>query len=255
MSRVYAVESAPTLTGSMADHRWPLKARDIERVARLLAAGLGEEVAEAGGGLPSGLPSAAFDAIIADLEEYNGRSLVIAGDGQPPEVHALAHACNRALGNIGKTVRYIEPVEARPVDHLASLGELVDDLKADRVRVLLIVGGNPVYNSPAELGFAEQLRRSLGIGSDRSESPLRLCVHLSDYYNETSLLSHWHIPAAHELESWSDARAFDGTATILQPLIAPLVRGQDGSRIAFGRGGGFEPARPTISCGNIGSRS
>ena len=114
-----------------------------------------------------------------------------------------------------------------PADRqLASLRDLVDDLQADRVQVLLIIGGNPVYNSPAELDFAEQLRRSLGIDSESHESPLRLCVHLSDYYNETSLLSHWHIPAAHELESWSDARAFDGTATILQPLIAPLYEGK-----------------------------
>ena len=96
MTRLYAVESSPTLTGAIADHRWPVKSRDIERVARLLAAGLGEEVAEAGGGLPAGLSNAGFDAIVADLEEFNGRSLVIAGDGQPPEVHALAHACNRA---------------------------------------------------------------------------------------------------------------------------------------------------------------
>jgi MoCo/4Fe-4S cofactor protein with predicted Tat translocation signal len=226
MSRLYAIESTPTLTGSMADHRWPLKARDIERVARLLAADLGEQVAEPGGGLPAGLPTAAFDAISDDLETFQSRSLVIAGDSQPPEVHALVHACNRALGKIGTTVRYVEPVEARPVDHLASLGELVDDLKAGRVRVLLIVGGNPVYNTPAELDFAGQLRRSLGLDSESPESPLRLCVHLSDYYNETSLLAHWHIPAAHELESWSDARAFDGTATILQPLIAPLYDGK-----------------------------
>ena len=107
MSRVYAIESAPTLTGSIADHRWPLKARDIELVARLLAAGLGEEVAEPGGGLPPGLPSDSLDAIIADLEQFNGRSLVIAGDGQPPEVHALPclQSCARQRWQDGSLYR------------------------------------------------------------------------------------------------------------------------------------------------------
>ena len=107
---------------------------------------------------------------------------------------------------------------------------------------MLIVGGNPVYNTPAELGFADKLRRSLGLDSESHESPLRLCVHLSDYYNETSLLSHWHIPAAHELESWSDARAFDGTATILQPLIAPLYEGKTAHELLSVLGG--DSSRP-----------
>ncbi|HTU25638.1 MAG TPA: 4Fe-4S dicluster domain-containing protein, partial [Pirellulales bacterium] len=238
MSRVYAIESSPTLVGSVADHRWTVKARDVERVARALAAGLGVEVAEAAGEMPSGFSAAALGAIVADLEKYNGRSLVIAGDGQPPEVHALAHACNRALENIGKTVRYAEPVEARPIDQLASLGELIDDLKAERVRVLLVIGGNPVYNSPAELDFGGQLSRSLGIGGEGKDSALRLCVHLSDYYNETSLLSHWHIPAAHDLESWSDARAYDGTATIIQPLISPLYEGKTAHELLAALAGG-----------------
>ena len=110
------------------------------------------------------------------------------------------------------------------------------------MRVLLIIGGNPVYNTPAELGFADRLRHSLGLGSESHESPLRLCVHLSDYYNETSLLSHWHIPAAHELESWSDARAFDGTATILQPLIAPLYEGKTAHELLSVLGG--DSSRP-----------
>ena len=254
MSRVYAIESSPTLVGAAADHRWPVKARDIERVARLLANELGEQVAEPGGGLPDGLPREAFNEIVDELEQYNGRSLVIAGEGQPPEVHALVHAINRALGNIGKTVQYIEPVEVRPVDHLASLADLTEDLKADRVKLLVILGGNPVYNSPAEVGFAQQLRRGLGLDGDPHAVPLRMCVHLSDYYNETSLLAHWHIPAAHDLESWSDARAFDGTATILQPLVAPLYEGKTAHEVVAALAG--EAARRlTTSCGNIGNRS
>ncbi|HXD74758.1 MAG TPA: 4Fe-4S dicluster domain-containing protein, partial [Vicinamibacterales bacterium] len=127
---------------------------------------------------------------------------------------ALAHAMNAALGNNGRTVVYTEPVEAEPVDQIASLRDLIGDMRAGRVDVLLIAGSNPVYSAPVDLGFADAL----------AKVPLR--VHLSEHADETSALCHWHIPEAHFLESWSDARAFDGTASIVQPLIAPLYNGK-----------------------------
>ena len=143
----------------------------------------------------------------------------MAGDQQPPGVHALAHAMNQALDNVGKTVVYTEPIEANPVDQMASLRELVKDMESGAVRILLILGGNPVYTAPVDLGFAEQL----------AKVPLR--VHSGLYEDETSAYCHWHIPETHYLESWSDIRAYDGTATILQPLIAPLYSGKSSHEI------------------------
>jgi molybdopterin-containing oxidoreductase family iron-sulfur binding subunit len=143
-----------------------------------------------------------------------GRSLVIAGESMPPVVHALAHAIKAELGNVGETLQYLEPVEAEPVDQSQSLAELVDAMRSDQVGMLLILGGNPVYNAPGALRFAEAMAHVLHR------------VHLSDYYDETSFLCHWHIPACHYLESWGDARAYDGTATIQQPLIEPLYAGR-----------------------------
>jgi molybdopterin-containing oxidoreductase family iron-sulfur binding subunit len=219
MSRLYAVESVPTATGTMADHRLAARARDVEHLARAIAQKVGVNTSP---GTATAVAANAkwIDAVAADLMRHlamsrNAFSLVIPGEEQSPAVHALAHAMNAALGNAGSTVFYTEPVEAQPVDQVASLRELVTDMKAGRVEFLVMLGGNPVYNAPADFGFLEALR-------DRV--PVR--VHLSLYQDETSQMCQWHVPAAHELESWSDARAFDGTVTIQQPLIAPLYGGK-----------------------------
>jgi MoCo/4Fe-4S cofactor protein with predicted Tat translocation signal len=213
MNRLYVVEPMPTPTGTKADHRLPLRAADVEQFAWSLAAALG---ADTGG--RKGLPNAAFDKwigpIARDLQRHRGASLVIAGEQQSPAVHALAHSMNALLGNVGKTVVYTEPVEANPVDQVASLYDLVKDLDAGTVDLLLVLGGNPVYNAPVELGFRDRLKKA----------PLR--VHLSLHEDETSELCHWHLPMTHYLETWSDCRAHDGTVTIMQPLIAPLYAGK-----------------------------
>jgi molybdopterin-containing oxidoreductase family iron-sulfur binding subunit len=153
-------------------------------------------------------------AVVKDLTAHRGRCLVLVGPGQPASVHALVHAINDSLGNVGQTLNYIEPVEARPENQLASLRQLTDDMRAGQVGTLIMIAGNPVYSAPAELDFAGQLQK------------VTLRVHLSPFADETSFLCDWHIPQAHELESWGDARAFDGTATIQQPLIAPLYGGR-----------------------------
>jgi len=155
-----------------------------------------------------------MDAVAKDLAAHRGSSLVIAGDGQPPAAHALAHVMNQALGNAGKTVVYTDPVEAAPIDQLQSIRDLAKDMAAGAVEALIILGGNPVYTAPVDLKFADAMNKV----------PLR--VHLSLYDDETSALCHWQIPEAHFLESWSDARGFDGTASIVQPLIAPLYSGK-----------------------------
>jgi molybdopterin-containing oxidoreductase family iron-sulfur binding subunit len=206
LNRLYVVESSPTLAGANADHRLPLKPSEVEGFARAVAAGLG---------LPAvgGASHAWVGPIVKDLQEHAGRSLVIAGESQPPAVHALAHAMNERLGNVGRTVAYSDPVEASPTNQLASLRELYSDMAAGKVDLLLILQGNPVYTAPADLGFAAALEKV----------PLR--VHLGLHADETAARCHWHVPAAHWLESWSDARAFDGSVTLLQPLIAPLYPG------------------------------
>ncbi len=218
MNRLYVVESAVSSTGSVADHRMPLRASEIADFARALGSRLG--IAPLRSGLQNASPvlgpsyAAWIDGAVRDLRSHRGASLVIAGDHQPPEVHALAHAINQVLENVGSTVVYTEPMEFNPVDETESLRGLVRDMDAALVDLLLIVGGNPVYNAPADLAFAEKMGK------------VGLCIHLSLYDDETSQLCHWHIPEAHYLESWSDARAFDGTVSIIQPLIAPLYRGK-----------------------------
>ncbi|HWT81555.1 MAG TPA: molybdopterin oxidoreductase, partial [Candidatus Methylomirabilis sp.] len=210
MNRLYAIESVPTNTGAMADHRLPVRAGEIEAIVRAVAQGLGLPVQ---GSAPAA-HAKWVAALVRDLQQHRGSSLVIAGDPQPPAVHVLAHAMNQALGNVGRSVVYTDPVEAHPVDQMASLHELVQDMDAGKVNALVILGGNPVFTAPADLKFADRL------------SKVGLRVRLGLYEDETSQLCHWHIPEAHYLESWSDARAFDGTVTILQPLIAPLYGGK-----------------------------
>jgi MoCo/4Fe-4S cofactor protein with predicted Tat translocation signal len=213
MNRLYVVESTPSVTGAKADHRLPLRSSDVERFARALAARLGVLPTAQH---PADTPAIAqwIDALGKDLEQHRGTSVVIAGDAQPAVVHALAHAMNQALGNVGQTVTHTEPIDAQPVDHGQSLRELVTDMNAGAVVMLVILGGNPVFTAPADLGFADALQK------------VGLRIHVSPYDDETSVLCHWHIPEAHYLESWTDARAYDGTVTIIQPLIAPLYGGK-----------------------------
>ncbi len=158
--------------------------------------------------------STAISQIGSDLNMNRGASIVIAGEYQPARVHAIAHAINQALGNTGKTVIYTDPIEANSVDQVASIAELVRDIDSGAVETLLMLGGNPVYDAPADLNFLDALKK------------VKLRAHLGIYSNETAAWCHWHVPEAHFLESWSDARAYDGTAGIVQPLIAPIYGGR-----------------------------
>ena len=207
MNRLYVVETTPSNTGAMADHTWVVKPSEFENIARTIAAEL--EVAR-------NLPW--IGPLIADLQQHRGASIVLAGDNQPPIIHALAHAMNNALGNVGKTVFYSDPIEVNPVDQRESLQELISDIDAGRVELLVILGGNPVYNTPADL----KLDFETGLKSIKN----MVRVHLSEYKDETSEVCHWHVPAAHYLESWGDTRSYDGTVTIMQPLIEPLYGGK-----------------------------
>ena len=212
MNRLYAIESAPSITGAMADHRLAVRPSQVAALARELARRLGLDVAPAPGAAPA--PSGWLDALARDLQANRGASIVVAGDEQPPEVHALAHAMNAALGNAGATVLYLPPVEASPANAAESLRALAADMAAGQVSALVIFGCNPAYDAPADLSFATAL----------AQVPFR--VHMGLYDDETARLCDWHIPAAHAFEDWGDARAFDGSVSIAQPLIAPLYGGR-----------------------------
>ena len=219
MNRLYVLESTPTLTGAKADHRLPLRTGEIEQFAVALAARLGVDVKAPGEGALSDTARQWLDAIVSDLQDAQRKkdssgTLIVAGRQTSPLVHALVHAINDKLGNVGKTITYTEPVEAEPVLQYESLRELTADMKAGDVDVLCILGGNPAYGAPADVHFADAL----------DKVPFR--VHLGIEVNETAARCDWHLPEAHFLESWSDARAADGTASIIQPLIAPLYQGK-----------------------------
>ncbi len=217
MSRLYVAEPMPTPTGSKADHRLPLRAGDIEELAWGLATAVG--VANGPKNFDNGDIYKWVGPVSKDLLRNSGASLVIAGEHQPPIVHALAHVMNAKLGNVGQTVFYTDSVEANPVDQLASLQDLVKDLDAGAVDLLLIVGGNPVFNSPVELGMRDRIQKA-GVRA-----------HLSLFDDETSEVCQWHLPEAHYLEAWGDARAFDGTVTVQQPLIQPLYAGRSAHQV------------------------
>ena len=202
MNRLYMVQSSPTITGCVADHTVPVLPSRVLAVARMLEAGL------AGGGAasrPPDVPAAWLNAAIRDLQRAAGRSIVIPGEHQPPAVHAAARRINEALGNVGSTVRY---AASRPAGR--SLRQLVDEMNAGAVDILLILGANPVYTAPGDLRFAEALKK------------VRTRIHMGHYHDETAQLCDWHLPESHFLEAWGDATAFDGTVSIVQPLIEPL---------------------------------
>src|ERR1022692_4087319 len=206
MNRLYVIESTMTTTGAKADHRVPVRHSMVGAFAHAL---------NQNGELP-GEYAHLFDALMPELEAHHASSLFIVGDHQPPIVHALAHSMNQALGNVGKTVCYTDPVDAEPVNQTESIKDLVADIRAGKVDLLVILGGNPAYDAPTDLDFADVLKNG--------KIPLR--VHLGLYQNETAELCQWHINQTHELEAWGDARAYDGTVSIIQPLIAPLYGGK-----------------------------
>ena len=223
MSRLYAVESTPTLTGGKADHRLALSSAEIETFLLALASRLEIDVAGSEENLPKRTRQW-LDAVADDLRNYrprgeSGSALVLAGRWLSPRAHAVVHAINEKLGAVGQTVTYAEPALAEPTLQYRAFAELVEDMRAGRVETLCILGGNPVYASPGNLDFAAAL----------AKVPFR--VRLGLYDDETSARCDWHLPQAHFLESWDDARAYDGTASIVQPLIAPLYQGRTPTEI------------------------
>jgi molybdopterin-containing oxidoreductase family iron-sulfur binding subunit len=215
MNRLYIVESQFSVTGAMADHRLRMRSGEVAQFAADLAREL--RLMPAGLDVLNGDPRRKWLAALArDLKNNAGRSLVIAGPRQPAAVHAAAHWINQALGNAGRTVTYRETAR-RP--QLPALRELAGEIAAGRVETLVILGGNPAYDAPADLAFSAAIKK------------VQTTIHLGVERNETGVLAKWHLPEAHYLESWGDARALDGTASIQQPLIQPLYGGRTAAEV------------------------
>jgi molybdopterin-containing oxidoreductase family iron-sulfur binding subunit len=207
MNRLYVVESMPTVTGLRAEHRLALKPSMIAAFADALVYGTA----------PKGFDAEQtkfFNALIADLKKTPGKAVVIPGEQAPPSVHAAVYAINTLIGAVGKTVVYTETVNPLPSEQLADFKSLVADMNAGKVKFLVILGVNPIYSAPADLNFADAFNK------------VATTVHLGTHLDETGAVSTWHINKAHYLESWSDARAYDGTISIVQPMIAPLYGGK-----------------------------
>jgi len=212
MNRLWAVEALFSITGGNADHRLRLAARRIPAFVAALAAELRRRGltldAPAVPELP-GVDAAWLRALADDLLAHRGASLVVAGPRQPEAVHAAVVVLNAALGNVGSTVDYREPVDAL-LPSPDAFADLVEALADGKVKTLVVLGGNPAYDAPADLEFAAAAAKAEEL------------VHLGTHVDETGALASWHVPSAHFLEAWGDARASCGTLSVVQPLIMPL---------------------------------
>jgi molybdopterin-containing oxidoreductase family iron-sulfur binding subunit len=215
MNRLYAVESTTTTTGMKAEHRVALRASEIPAFAATLAQALGVAGVNAPSYAWTDEQKSFLAAVAKDLKANAGKSAVLPGLYQDSSVAALALAINNALGNVGKTVSVAsDPAIPIPSDQLGDFKALVADLNAGKVDWLVILNANPIYDAPADLNFADAFNKA------------NIVAHLGSHYDETGQQAHWYIPAAHYLESWSDARAYDGTVSIVQPMIDPLYGGR-----------------------------
>ncbi|HZA38821.1 MAG TPA: 4Fe-4S dicluster domain-containing protein, partial [Candidatus Baltobacteraceae bacterium] len=213
MNRLYVAEPTPTITGSNADHRIAVAAHDILPFAQAIASNLG-----VGGGSRGKIDHQDWiEAVVGDLKANRGASIFIVGETQPPEVHVVAAQINAALGNDGVTIS--PPLAISLPANRIALRDLVEEMQRGAVELLIVLGGNPLYDAPIDFNFADAFNK------------VKLRIHHSVHFNETSRQSHWHVPAAHFLESWSDTRAFDGSVSIVQPLIEPMYAGVSGHEI------------------------
>jgi Fe-S-cluster-containing dehydrogenase component len=235
--RLYAVESAWSLTGANADHRIALSPQFVHNFALALASPLGATVPT--GELPAGAARFAR-AAAADLKSAPGQALVLAGRSQPPEIHALCHWINAQLK---APVDLIEPVDPVPIGHAVALRALADDLAAQRVETLVIIGANPAYDGPADLRLGDLI------------AAVPFSAHFGLYADETAMRCRWHLPMSHPLESWSDLRAFEGTASIVQPLIRPLYDTRTAHQLIAVLQGEVSPSSHDIVVSNWRARS
>ena len=207
MNRLYMVEAAFTLTGGIADHRLRIAPSQVVGIAGQVARAVGVPSAMAEISDPKHLEW--VNALVADLKAYAGKSIVLAGSRQPAVVHHLALAINLALGNIGEG----KPLAAVQTGSqgLGTLASLKADIDSSVIETLVVITpSNPIYDAPADLNFADSFAK------------LKNSIHLGTRTDATAHASTWHLPAAHYLESWSDARSSSGVYSVVQPMILPL---------------------------------
>jgi MoCo/4Fe-4S cofactor protein with predicted Tat translocation signal len=226
MLRLYAIESTPSLTGAAADHRFAARPDEVHELFWALAGLVGAIPPETQGsrGAPPWLA-----AIAEDLRQNRGRALIHVGPEQSSDIHALSHLVNRAIGAEEAMLTFIEPVSAVAEEHGSSIGRLIRDMESGEVESLLILADNPVFTAPADLGFAEALRR------------VPFTAYWGLHADETAAACQWHVPATHIFEAWDDARAFDGTASIIQPQVRPLYNGHSAHELAAALHGDARP--------------
>ena len=208
---MHAVAPTPSLTFSKADHHQPVAQRDLLPLAQALLAAVGNG-GQSGGPLPDWTKTVA-----TALKTAAGRSIVVTGAYQTPELHAVVHRINAALGNTGHTVIHTDPVLAQAEPFSA----LITAMQSGQVQTLVMLDSNPAYTAPGDAGFAALL----------SKVPLKL--HAGLHVDETAVRCDWHLPLAHPLKSWGDARALDGTVTLIQPTIEPLYGGRSAMEILW----------------------
>lgn len=236
MNRLYSVESQFSVTGAAADHRLAVRSSEMAGLLAEL-----RDLVKAGG--PSSDEAAAeadthdadthegdhaeghaeehaagpsreefIAALAEDLIAAKGKSVVIVGSQQSVESHTLAHEINSLLENLGTTV--VATAEPEAAGEANTIADLVGDIAALKIDTLVLLGGNPIYDAPADLSLAEELQK------------VEHTIHLSCYDDETSKACHWSLPSTHPLESWGDAAAWDGTTSVAQPTIEPLLGGR-----------------------------
>lgn len=208
MSRIYSVEANFSLTGGFADHRLPIRSSDVATFVAALRAKISGGTAPA---VPGKDGEKFLAAIVEDLQKNKGKAVITCGPNQPAEIHAHVQALNVELGALGRTVDYMPAIAVG--SGLGAVKELVGRMNAGEIEDLVILGGNPVFNMPADLEFGAALGK------------VARSTHLSGYRDETSIACSWHVPMAHDLEAWNDGLAADGTRSIAQPLIEPLWQG------------------------------
>ena len=215
MSRLYAAEPTFSVTGSVADERLAVRVSEVPALVRAVAARLGVIDGDgAGGGGDLNGSTQWVEKLVDDLHRHEGEAVLVVGESQPAEVHALAWAINAHLGALGATVELFEEPGDPQQGQGEQIAELARRIEAGEIDTLLVLGGNPAYDAPAELDFEAKLNQVDEV------------IHLGLYADETARTATWHAPAAHELEAWGDGRAWDGTVGVQQPLILPLFDGK-----------------------------
>ena len=215
MNRLWTVESQFSNTGAMADHRLALRSELILPLVLALDAALGGGSAKPAAQFLDEKKVAQFVKVLASelqlAKDGKTGAVVVVGHKQPPEVHAAVAKLNATINAPGRTLDYYEVSDPQRVSHLQSITDLAKAINDGQVDQLVILGGNPVYDAPADLDFAGTLAKVK-----------KVSIHLADYQNETSLKTTWHVPRSHFLEAWGDTRTWDGTVTVAQPLVSPL---------------------------------